>query len=321
MNSDTSCKRRCLTLCCILGFFILASFAFAMPQGNEGEGKDENCPVSLTSLCILPSHNAIDGKTSHEADSVRRELGIGERVHFAIEGKESFRKKNRENTVITIKDNNNVVLLFARKYADNGLLDGATMFLSKTNLGKAVYPATVVVELVIDGEKSSLTFTVVCPTGFTAEHLEEGTIGEGFLQDFDKNVGASAVICVTLLPANVSFANLRFREFNAGCTSNNPLLQHEPNQEEGNIDGHNSFTDTFGFCGDQVSVEQLVTLSTWSWTCQFMITIGGLQHGRLIPNDIAQRFVIGQIEDEIDTTISKFGKTVNRTTGEKHEFN
>lgn len=321
---------RCMLLTgCVLSAFILHA---------EEEEEDENSGalriISETAeysaaIYIREEEEGAVPKEDKDEDKKRNTIGIGEVFTLTLNGKpQLIGKVSKLKWSITTGEN-----LAKFDGPDEGTRKVRLITSNNVSSGGTV-TAQVTME---SGDTKEISLAVVVPSGIGAKHLrksydrkdpnfhERGVPSITVDGDVSR-AGASAWLELTFQPTSVSFKGVQIMERDKGTKPDPaPTLAnvHTPNPKPIGLNEKNRMSDNIGsFRG--IAVLKIHTLpQNWYWICDWNCHADGKD--TFTVTTVNQNFNyswINRAKNEATVTVSKFGRSVTRTTkpDNTHDF-
>lgn len=322
---------RCMLL---TGCMLSSSILLAEEDGEADENagslriKSETAENSAAILIREEEEGSIPEKDKEE-DKKRKTIGIGEYIKLTLNGKpQLIGKVSKLKWSITAGEG------FAEiKDEKEGVRSVTIQAKNDTSSGGKV-TAQVAME---SGDTKEFSFSVVVPSGIKAKHRRKSyNRGE---PNFHKRgvpsttvdgevakAGASAWLELTFQPTTVSFKGIQIMERDKGTKPDpTPTLAtvHTPNPKPIKLNDKNRIFDNISSSRGITLLKLHVLPQNWYWICDWNCHADGKD--TFTVTTVNQNFNyswINRAKNKATTTVSKFGRSVTRTTepNNTHDF-
>lgn len=322
---------RCMLL---TGYMLSSSILLAEEDGEEDENAGSLRIISETTensaaILIREEEEGSVPEKDKEEDKKRKTIGIGEAITLNLNGKpQLIGKVSKLKWSITAG-------------ANLATFDGSTegtrkvRLIAKKNFSRGgKVTAQVAME---SGDTKKCSLSVVVPSGIKAKHRRKSYNRDN--PNFHKRgvpsrtvdgevakAGASAWLELTFQPTTVSFKGIQIMERDKGTKpAPAPALAtvHTPNPRPIKLNDKNRIFDNIS-SSRRVALLKLHALpQNWYWICDWNCHADGKD--TFTVTTVNQNFNyswINRAENKATTTVSKFGRSVTRTTepNNTHDF-
>lgn len=308
----------------VIGCILSSSILRAEDDENENSGSlsiISETAENSAAIYIKEEEQGPVSKEEKEKDKKRKTIGIGERINLTLNGKPQL-IGDVSKLQWSITEGEGFAEIIGKKEGSKSIDIDA-----KKNIASGGQ-VTVRVEME-SGETMQTNLTVVVPSGIEAKHCRKSYDRKH--PDFNKRgvssttvdgdvsiAGVGAYLELKVNPDNVSFRGIQIMERDKGTQPNPaPTLAtvHTPNPNPVGLTDKNRMFDNISSVRTISMLKNHVLPQRWHWVCDWNCHANGQDIFTI--RTVNQSFNYGwinQANNTATTTVSKFDRSVSRTT-------